>query len=150
MYLSKKTYVKNWNHTPEEKQHKITVKQNGKQRTDIKANRISHIVEEVMYWRKANHIHKWFVENCQKGIDECQESYVSREQLEELATLCEEVVKTKNGELLPTESGFFFGNTEYNKDYFDDCVETAKAIRKLLKEKPISGYEGDFYYQSSW
>ena len=27
----------------------------------------------VGYWRKANHIHRWFVENVQGGEDECQE-----------------------------------------------------------------------------
>lgn len=150
MYLSKKTYVKNWNHTPEEKKHKITIKQNGKQRSDIKADRITHIVEEVMYWRKANHIHHWFVENCQNGEDECQETYVSREKLKELAELCEKVVETKNGELLPTQSGFFFGSTEYDEYYFDECKQTAKTIRELLKENSEDSYNGDFYYQSSW
>ncbi len=112
MYLSKKTYVKNWSfHKPEEK-HTISVKKGGKSRKDIKPKRVSHIVEEVMYWRKVNAIHSWFVENCQNGIDECQESYVSREQLEELASICEEVVKTKDVSLLQTQGGFFFGSTE--------------------------------------
>jgi len=38
----------------------------------------------IGYWRKANHIHSWFVENCQNGEDDCGNYYVSRENLEEL------------------------------------------------------------------
>ena len=108
MYLSKKTYVKNWDHNPNRK-HKVTVKLNNKIRKDIKAERVSEITEDVMYWRKANHIHAWFVKNCQDGVDECQSSHVSREQLEQLATLCEEVLKFKADgkspdETLPTQA----------------------------------------------
>lgn len=39
---------------------------------------------EAGYWRKANQIHKWFVENVQEGEDDCKEYYVSREKLKEL------------------------------------------------------------------
>jgi len=35
--------------------------------------------EEVGYWRKANHIHKWFVDNVQNGVDECLTYQVSIE-----------------------------------------------------------------------
>ena len=31
----------------------------------------------VGYWRKANAIHNWFVQNVQDNRDECQKSYVS-------------------------------------------------------------------------
>ena len=27
--------------------------------------------KELMYWRKANQIHNWFVQNCQNGVDDC-------------------------------------------------------------------------------
>ena len=42
------------------------------------------LTKEIGYWRKANAVHSWFVENCQDGIDECQLSEVSREDLEDL------------------------------------------------------------------
>lgn len=29
------------------------------------------IMTEIAYWRKANHIHKWFVDNVQYGVDDC-------------------------------------------------------------------------------
>lgn len=155
MYLSKKTYVKNWAHNPKVK-HKVTVKLNNKIRKDINPERISSITEDVMYWRKANHIHNWFVDNCQDGVDNCREYYVSREQLEQLVKLCEKVLKFKASdkpakEILPTKEGFFFGNTEYNEHYYHDCRETVETIRALLKEEQIKdAFEGEFYYQASW
>ena len=32
---------------------------------------------EAGYWRKANHIHKWIVDNLQDGKDDCQEHSVA-------------------------------------------------------------------------
>lgn len=46
------------------------------------------IFEEVGYWRKANAIHKWFVENVQDGVDDCDYYEVTKEQLEELREIC--------------------------------------------------------------
>ena len=46
---------------------------------------------EVGYWRKANHIHKWFVNNVQDGKDDCGEYYVSEEDLKKLLELCKKV-----------------------------------------------------------
>ena len=46
------------------------------------------IIEEVGYWRKANAIHKWFVDNIQDGEDDCGYYEVAPEQLEELLNIC--------------------------------------------------------------
>ena len=157
MYLSKKTYVKRWDFQEDEKKHKVTVRLGGKVRKDIKADRISYIVEEVGYWRKANHIHNWFVQNVQDGRDECQESYLEIEQLKELRDVCKAVVEKKDEEFskehLPTESGFFFGGTEYDEYYYQDCEETIKMLDEVIKDedkKPDACYGADYYYQASW
>lgn len=34
---------------------------------------------EIGYWRKANHIHNWFIKNVQNGKDDCSVYEVSRE-----------------------------------------------------------------------
>lgn len=47
---------------------------------------------EVGYWRKANHIHNWFVENVQNGVDDCDSYVVSREKLQELYDTCNRAV----------------------------------------------------------
>ena len=52
----------------------------------------SDIVADLGYWRKANQIHRWFVENVQDGTDDCGEYEVSKEQLEELLDICREVL----------------------------------------------------------
>jgi len=150
MYLNKKSYVKNWNHqTPEEK-HKVIVKKAGKVRKDIKPERISYITEQVGYWRKFNALHGWFVENCQGGKDECQESYVSTEKLKELLETLKAVVADKNNatKVLPSRGGFFFGGTDYDEYYFKEVKETIKLLEGLLKES--EEVECDFYYQASW
>ena len=49
---------------------------------------------DVMYWRKANQIHNWFVQNVQEGNDDCGEYYVSKEQLAELRDLCQKILDT--------------------------------------------------------
>lgn len=105
------------------------------------------IKKEVGYWRKANHIHKWFVDNVQDGKDECESNCVSREKLKELKALCLEALKAENkGKVLPTQSGFFFGSIDYDEGYLADCRETIKIIDTVLKIPE----EWDFEYQSSW
>jgi len=179
-YLTKRFYVKNWDHTHAEHRHEVIILQGEKVREDIPVHKISEIVCEVMYWRKANAIHKWFVETCQGGVDDCRESYVSMDQLKELHATCCEVLagsklvkgKVQNGatfkdgkevptmedgeyildstvaeELLPTESGFFFGQTTYDQWYYQDIVATKEVLEKELA---IENNDASYYYQSSW
>lgn len=46
----------------------------------------------VMYWRKENAIHKWFVDNVQDGVDDCGDYEVSVEQLRTLMDTCKKVI----------------------------------------------------------
>jgi hypothetical protein len=104
----------------------------------------------VAYWRKANAIHEWFVKNCQDGRDECQEAWVSREQMQELIEICKQIIADpkKADDLLPTASGFFFGSTEYDEWYMGQLQYTAERMEKILKDPAFA--KADFYYQSSW
>lgn len=110
------------------------------------------------YWRKANHIHNWFVLNVQRGEDDCKEYYVGVDKLKELISVCAEVLLNKDDkvfceDLLPTGDGFFFGSTEYGEWYFDDVQYTydrLKEIVELLESKSANGYFYDVTYQSSW
>lgn len=103
---------------------------------------------KVGYWRKSNQIHTFFVDNCQGGEDDCRESYVDRDKLVELLDLCKQVLvdHSKAEDLLPTQSGFFFGNTEYNEYYYSDLSDTVEILENALK----MGDDWSFYYQSSW
>ena len=53
------------------------------------------IMEQVGYWRKANQIHNWFVENIQDGIDDCcYHREVTEEDLEKLLSICKKVYES--------------------------------------------------------
>lgn len=149
-YLTKRHYVKNWDHMRPDELHHITVVKGSKLST-IKPERISEIVEQVAYWRKANQIHNWFVENCQEGKDECQDAYVEREKLVLLLGLVSEVLLCKSDEVarekLPPSAGFFFGGTEIDEDYWTDLEETKKLLTDILAEPED---DASFYYHSSW
>lgn len=102
---------------------------------------------EVGYWRKANQIHKWFVDNIQGGEDNCAMYCLDKDDLKELQSICEEVLNNpeKAHELLPTEEGFFFGSQEYDEFYFYDIKETIEICKWCL-ERDFDW----FYYNSSW
>jgi hypothetical protein len=145
MYLTKKIYVgANYRHNDVSVEIDITAA--GK-KVNVNPKKITYILEEAGYWRKANAIHAWFVQNVQNGEDECKPHYVSYEQLQELKTLCEQVLKTKDSDkplqLLPPQDGFFFGSTEVDEGYFQDLKDTIKIIESC---DPDADYE----YRSSW
>ena len=106
----------------------------------------------VAYWRKDNAIHQWFVENVQGGVDECQRSpEVHVEQLAYLMKLCNDVIAdpSRAHELLPPQSGFFFGGTEIDEWYMRGLQHTVDRLYiavSALMDIP----DAKVYYQSSW
>lgn len=102
----------------------------------------------VAYWRKANAIHRWFVENVQAGVDDCGEYPVSREQLMLLRDLAKHSLPNSRlaKKYLPTQGGFFFGGTDYDEYYFSVLKSTVEQIDKALKLSD----DWEFYYRSSW
>lgn len=109
------------------------------------------IVFDVMYWRKANAIHKWFVDNVQFGEDDCVEYDVSIDDLKSLYDLLKKMLAMPKDEavkLLPTTSGFFFGSTDYDDYYWSDITDTVILLKKLFDYPDVNNYW--FTYQSSW
>lgn len=111
----------------------------------------------VMYWRKANAIHNWFIETRADGEDNCQPIWVNSEHLEELLDLCNKALSDRESaaEYLPTEGGFFFGGTEYDEYYFQHLEYTQERLTELIplmKRKNDKGFaENDSaVYQASW
>ena len=140
---------------------------------------------EIAYWRKANQVHKWFVDNVQNGVDDCGYYEVTIEKLQELVDICREIlreVKLIDGkvllrdyytnesgktehikeygigkvidkpeickELLPTQDGFFFGDTNYNEYYYEDIEHTRNRVQAIIDLLEWELY--DVYYTSSW
>jgi hypothetical protein len=106
----------------------------------------------VGYWRKANAIHGWFVNELAGGVDECQEIYVPREKLVELRELCASVIKqpAMAGDILPPQSGFFFGSNEVDEWYLNDMQLTIDIIDNVLKTFPEDDYNWSLSYRASW
>lgn len=88
------------------------------------------------------------MDNCQDGTDDCRTSYVSRDQLNELKQLCQQIIDDPKeaNDLLPTQSGFFFGSTEYDEWYFEGLKDTVEIVDRALAMPD----EWEFEYHSSW
>lgn len=141
---------------------------------------------EIIYWRKENHFHKFFCENGKltpRTKDWVGPYVISRDILTDLfkridtilaAKLNKPITKTfsngysveKNGKrtehfveldveyddklakkLLPTQSGFFFGSTEYTPWYFKSLIEAKDVISDYLIKHPRAQ---KFIYDSYW
>ncbi len=151
MYLHRKAYVGgNYEHNAVSGCIDI-IRKGKKLAVDLK--KVVYIEEFIGYWRKANQIHNWFVNNIQNGIDNCREYYVGIDKLRELKSLCEQILGGKSEEerkalaeeLLPPQSGFFFGDTDIDEYYFQDLKDTIDIIGECEQYA-----EDDFVYTSSW
>ena len=157
MYLDKRTSVRNWSHQTKDERYSVSVKRGGKRLDKIQTKRITHIIEEIGYWRKFNALHRWFVENVQEGNDDCKQYWVSQKALTDLLEVLKKVAASRNRlvdnlrdtetakENLPTVGGFFFGDTDYNEYYYDEVESTIKIIEEAVKDT-----DADYYYSSSW
>ena len=125
MYLTRKKYVgANYEHRNVSGVIKIKI---GDKKLPIDFKKVSTIDERVAYWRKANQIHKWFVDNVQNGKDDCHSYYVAQEDLHKLLDLCKKVKekaiiksgKIENGQKLVEgkwvpimEEGYYIENAD--------------------------------------
>lgn len=143
MYLTAKRYL------PEYKDEAKEIRQEITKVIGSPFGPVNEVSVEAGYWRKANAIHQWFVNNCQNGVDECQETYVGRDDLQKLFDTVNLVLSDhdKANELLPPQSGFFFGSTEIDDYYIQDLEYTKELLEKILSSEEN---DWDFYYRSSW
>jgi len=143
MHLTAKRYI--WRH------HEEAIVEAVKSLNLAKPHyRPKQIEYEAAYWRKANHIHGWFVRNVQGGVDDCNEYGVGTHDLEKLLAVCKKVMLEHDlaHELLPTGEGFFFGSTAYDEGYFEDVQYTIDVLELIVSDEDAKLL--DFHYQSSW
>jgi len=145
MYLTAEKYLFSFNETDKAKADAIA------QTVDTR-RRVKSVQIEAAYWRKANAVHSWFVNNVQNGVDDCESYRVSRSYLIELRDLCRQIYElkdTKRAESeLPPCAGFFFGSTEVGQDYWDDLASTDEQLTAALTDESL--LDCDFYYRASW
>lgn len=170
MYLDKKLYI--WR----DKRKGVSLRGLP---TRVKASEVKQIECEAGYWRKANAIHQWFVENVQNGEDDCKEYYVEREQLQELLDTVNKVLdsvkmvkgkiqngtKFENGKSEPIlEDGSYIKDPSIAEEllpttegfffggtaYDQYYVDDLKLTKKILTKALKEPKDWEFYYQSSW
>lgn len=84
----------------------------------------------VGYFRKVNCVYRYF-----EGKLTDETAWVTKEDCEDIINRCTAVLKTPSlaSELMPTQSGCFFGSTEYDKYYFDDLKDVRKQFKSFIK-----------------
>lgn len=164
MYLEGKVYIGGSYHRIKERQ--LTVSRDFQKNYDdadfdnvdiFPTDMISEVIYQVGYWRKSNQVHKWFVDNCQDGVDDCRSHDVSKEKLLKLQSICKDLIETKDQEKalkeLPPCKGFFFGmdNPEHEhfwEWYWDDIETTLENVERALRY--IEKYDAEITYRASW
>lgn len=93
MYAYRRLHTKNYEYQKPNERYQVQVEYGGKPLYGIQPARISGVEEEVMYWRKANHIHGWFVKHVMSGQDKNDGNYyyVPRDKIRELYDVCNQV-----------------------------------------------------------
>jgi hypothetical protein len=143
MYAARRIYTQNWDHQPVEERYSVQLSRGGKPVKGIASEEISYVEQVVMYWRKANHIHGWFVDNVQNGDDNCQTYDVSQGDLIKLFDVCEKILEASvlvDGEIV--------ASTTYDKDHPEgiDKREPGKVIQDAtVAENLLPTREGFFF-----
>lgn len=120
-----------------------------KRKSDYATNEDYKTADDVQlaYWRKANHIHKWFTQGVEE--DNCTPIPVTEKKILKLIDICMDILQDKGDlavaeELLPTQSGFFWGNTDYNEWYYQDVRDTIEILAEALDD--IEPNDELYYY----
>lgn len=92
----------------------------------------SCLSKEDMYYRKVNLLYAFFAD---KLTEEDQRCVVTKEEVETIISHCKKVLDNHSlaSSLLPTQSGFFFGSTEYSEWYFKDVEDVLNQFTKYLE-----------------
>lgn len=131
MHATRRLYVKQWEYDGPDERYTVKIAYGGKPVKGIQSKRISAVEEEVMCWRKVNHIHAWFVDNVQEGEDDCRSYHVEWDKLRELVALCEKVIG--GSELV---DGMVFKGTRW-----EPGMTEAKELRdpgKVIKDPTVA------------
>jgi len=103
----------------------------------------------VAYWRKANQIHTWFVNEVQGGKDECEPHPVSRDKLLELRNICAHVLGKTQVEASDVHRGTRYSSEGIEELYEEGHVVTnAEIAQEFLPTRPGFFFGGTDYDDS--
>lgn len=100
---------------------------------------------QVAYWRKANAIHKWFVDNCAEGKDDCRPVYVEREKLAALRDICQRIVDSCKLVDGTVTNGYTLGEGGIRKP----ILEAGKTIANPELAAELLPTENGFFFGST-
>jgi len=146
MYLYKRLYTKNWDHTPEESRIQVTVVKNDKVLEDYQNP--TYVITNVAYWRKFNALHGHIVDTYADGEDNYQDIYLSYDDLCDILKLLKEVRDTKDFSKLPPTAGFFFGSKDVDEYYWYCVGYTINTLEDIISKEDSE--EVDYIYNASW
>ena len=168
MYLSGSKFI--GHNPPTEERELVEAVREGLNLPDCESA-LSSVETSIMQWRKANHIHKWFVDNCQAGVDNCERYEVKLADLEKLHGVLGQLMghdEKLAAQLLPPCEGCFFGNTELDEYYWDDIDRTHAVLgewidfikkdeerrinhrQRSLERYPPMSWGWELFYRASW
>ena len=146
MYLTAKKYIGSNRWSEEGKKRGVleikAVDFNGNEMVIKHPENIKGLSFDVGYWRKANQIHNWFVNNVQDGVDDCKEYYVSDEKLKELLDIVNKILEESK-----LVDGKVTNGKRLNADgEWENILEDGKNIENSsLAEKLLPCSEGFFF-----
>lgn len=145
MYLRTRRYVGGWSFSGDRNEYERLVELFGMQDAIIEESSSAFVEFTIGYWRKANHIHAWFVENCQDGIDECQPTEISRDKLRALRDVCLRILSST--ELV---DGQVHAGTVYSKDHPQGAVrmEEGKIVADPRVANDLLPTQEGFFFGS--
>ena len=84
----------------------------------------------VGYFRKVNCVYRYFEDELIDGT-----AWVTKSDCEDIVIRCSAVLENPNlaSRLMPTQSGIFFGSTEYDKYYFSALKDVRKQFKSFIK-----------------
>lgn len=87
----------------------------------------------VGYWRNANHIFDWIINNVYEEENDAQDIDISFDQLITLKDLCKKVIKypKEANDILPVSHVQLFKIEKYTEVYFDILKDTIEIIENI-------------------
>lgn len=115
----------------------------------------TQILKEILYYRKINWLIPQFEYHDKNGnIYNCKYIKISKRQVSSLLKKCYNIINTysKNHTIdetiLPTQSGFFFGNVDYDENYIEQIKKVWNDFNDIYTKIDFNKY--DILMYCSW
>lgn len=105
---------------------------------------------QIGYFRKFNALHGYIVDHFANGVDDCRPIELSKKDITQLLAVCKSVKEHPNQakELLPTQTGPFFGDVDYDDWYFNAVDAAIDLFTRILEILDFTKYR--VIYRASW